>query len=215
MVFDRSDTSHEEAYEVCVLVACIIGTMCTSVIIAIIYKMNITGYIKLILTMSWYQLIYDLSYFTDGNDVGNYPVKFLSALFQQIGGIGASTISNWIAFAVFYIVVYQRSFDIMKYYNKIVVSSVIIILPVIMLYTIGDVPQNAHPTVKDSALYMYFLFRCVSIVINFLLVLFILYIAYRIRYKRTAPTAVEIAIDTLSRRMMFYPVVQVRHRRAC
>ena len=214
MVFNRSDTSHEKAYEVCVLVACIIGTICTSIAIAIIYKMNITGYIKLILTMSWYQLIYDLSYFTDGNDVGNYPVKYLSALFQQIGGVGSSIISNWIAFTVFYIVVYQRSFDIIKYYNKIVASSVIIMLPVIMLYTIGDVPQNAHPNVEASALYIYFLIRCVSIGINFLLVLFILYIAYRIRYKRTSPTAVEIAIDTLSRRMMFYPVVQVRHRRA-
>ena len=164
----------------CVLVACIIGTICTSIAIAIIYKMNITGYIKLILAMSWYQLIYDLSYFTDGNDVGNYPVKYLSALGQTIGGLGSGIISNWIAYAVFYIIVYQRSFDIMKYYNKIFVSSIIIMLPIVLLYSIGDIPENAHPQLDLAAGVIYFIVRVVSILINILLVLFPIHAIYEL-----------------------------------
>ena len=210
MVFNRSNTSsNETAYEVSVLVVSIISTISTSITIALIYKMNITGYIKLILAMSWYQLIYDLSYFTDGNDVGNYPVMYLSALGQTIGGLGSSIISNWIAYAVFYIIVYQRSFDIMKYYNKIFISSIIIMLPIVLLYSIGDIPENAHPQFEFAAGVIYFTVRVVSILINFLLVLFMLFMNYRKRSKRAVPTVAEQAINTLSKRMMYYPIIQV------
>ena len=64
---------------------------------------------------------------------------------QMICGIGSSIISHWITFAVFYIVVYLRSFNIIKYYNKIVTSSVIHVLPTLVLHAIADIPENAHP----------------------------------------------------------------------
>ena len=195
------------------MVASIISAMAATITIVLIYKMNITGYIKLILAMSWYQLIYDLSYFTDGNDVGNYPVKYLAFMGQTIGGIGSSIISNWIAFAVFYIVVYLKSFNIIKYYNKIVVSSVILTLPILVLHAIADIPENAHPRLLVVAHSIYYAIRFVSAVINFLLVLFMLYINYRKRSKRAVPTAAEQAINTLSKRMMFYPIVQVTCQR--
>jgi len=171
--------------------------------------MNITGYIKLILTMSWYQLIYDLTYFTHGVDVGNYPVKYLSTMGQIIGGLGSSIISNWIAYAVFYIVVYLKSFDIMKHYHKILASSVILTLPTLILHSIGDLPENAHPQLLYSAHVIYYLVRLISAVINLFMVLFMMYINYRKRSKRAVPTAAEQAINTLSKRMMFYPIAQV------
>ncbi len=82
------------------MVASIISAIASTITIALIYKMSITA---LILTMPWYQLIYDLSYFNHDVDVGNYPVKYLAFMGQMIAGIGSSIISNWIAFAVFFI----------------------------------------------------------------------------------------------------------------
>jgi len=64
---------------------------------------------------------------------------------QMIGGIGSSIITNWITFVVFYIVVYLKSFNVIKYYNKIVTSSVIHVLPTLVLHAIADIPENAHP----------------------------------------------------------------------
>jgi len=209
MVFNSSDSSHETAYEVLTLLVSIISTLATIITISLIYKMNITGYIMLILTMSWYQLIYDLSYFTHDNDVGNYPIKYISTLGHTFGGLGSSIISNWIAYAVFYIVVYLKSFDILKYYNKILVSSIILVLPTIVLYAIGDNPENAHPQLIYTAYVVYNLLRVISALINLFLVLFMIYMNYSKRFKRKVPTAAELAIDTLSKRMMYYPLVQV------
>jgi len=209
MVFNRSDNSHETEYEVCVLVASIISAIASTITIALIYKMSITGYIKLILTMSWYQLIYDLSYFNHDVDVGNYPVKYLAFMGQMIGGIGSSIISNWIAFAVFFIVVYLKSFNIIKYYNKIVTSSVILVLPILVLHAIADIPENAHPRLLVVVHYIYYAVRLVSALINFVLVLFMLFMNYHKRSKRAVPTVAEQAINTLSKRMMYYPIVQV------
>jgi len=64
---------------------------------------------------------------------------------QMIGGIGSSIITNWITFVVFYIVVYLKSFNVIKYYNKIVTSSVAFLLPTLVLHAIADIPENAHP----------------------------------------------------------------------
>ena len=84
------------------------------------------GYIKLILAMSWYQLVYDITLFTVIADVGSYPIEYISTVVEIIGGIGASFMSNWIAFVLFYVVVYKKSFDIMKNYMYIILSTVII-----------------------------------------------------------------------------------------
>ena len=48
---------------------------------------------------------------------------------------------------------------------------------------------------------------------HFLLVLFMLFMNYHKRSKRAVPTVAELAINTLSKRMIYYPIVQVIYQR--
>jgi len=169
-----------------------------------------SGYIKLILTMSWYQLIYDLTLFNSSIDVGNYPILYISYLGQFIGGIGSSFMSNWISFVLFYVVFMQKSFEIIKNYPKILCSTIIIWIPIVIIYSIGALPEDANTYLIHVASFsIYYYARLVSIVLNFILIGSIVYKNYQVRSKSTTKTPAEIAINTLCRRVMYYPILQV------
>ena len=163
--------------------------------------------------MSWYQLVYDITLFTVIVDVGNYPIVYISTVVEIIGGIGASFMSNWIAFVLFYVVVYKKSFDVMKSYMYIILSTVIIWIPIVVVYSIGALPEgsNSH-LVTFVHLTLYYYARLVSIALNFIMIGCILYKNYRVRSKNTTKTPAEIAINTLCRRVMYYPILQTISR---
>ena len=161
--------------------------------------------------MSWYQLIYDMTLFNSAIDVGNYPILYISYLGQFIGGIGSSFMSNWIAFVLFYIVFRHKSFEIMKNYQKLLWSTVIIWIPIVIIYSIGALPENANSYLIHVASFsIYYYARLISIALNFILIGSIIYKNYRVKSKRTTKTTAEIAINTLCRRVMYYPILQVR-----
>ena len=167
------------------------------------------GYIKLILAMSWYQLLYDITLFNVIVDVGNYPIVFIASFVEIIGGIGASFMSNWIAFVLFYVVVFEKSFDILKNYMYIILSTVIIWLPMVVIYSIGAIPEGSNPKlVTLERLSLFYYAKLSSIALNFILIGCILYKNYRVRSKSTTKTPAEIAINTLCRRVMYYPILQ-------
>jgi hypothetical protein len=167
------------------------------------------GYIKLILAMSWYQLLYDITLFNVIVDVGNYPILYIAAFVEIIGGIGASFMSNWIAFVLFYVVVFEKSFDILKNYMYIILSTVIIWLPMVIIYSIGALPQGSNPgLVTLERLSLFYYVKLSSIALNFILIGCILYKNYQVRSKSTTKTPAEIAINTLCRRVMYYPILQ-------
>jgi len=167
------------------------------------------GYIKLILAMSWYQLLYDITLFTVIVDVGNYPIFYLSYLGGLIGLIGSSIISNWIAFFLFYVVVFEKAFDIKKNYIYIILSTVIIWLPMVVIYSIGALPQGSNISLVTLVrLTLFYYFKLTSIALNFILIGCILYKNYQIRSKTTTKTPAQTAINTLCRRVMYYPILQ-------
>jgi len=163
--------------------------------------------------MSWYQLVYDITLFTVIVDVGNYPIVYLSTVVEIIGGIGASFMSNWIAFVLFYVVVYKKSFDVMMNYIYIILSTVIIWIPIVVIYSIGALPEGSNPhLVTFVHLTLYYYARLVSIALNFIMIGFIVYKNYQVRSKSTTKTPAEIAINTLCRRVMYYPILQTISR---
>ena len=177
------------------------------------YRFIFIGYIKLILAMSWYQLIYDMTLFNSAIDVGNYPILYISYLGQFIGGIGSSIMSNWISFILFYVVIFEKSFDIMRNYSFILLSSVIVSIPTVIVYSIGALPEGANTFYVDIAgLYLYFYARVITIALNFIMIGCIVYKNYRVRSKSTTKTPAEIAINTLCRRIMYYPILQTISR---
>ena len=126
-----------------------------------------------------------------------------------IGLIGSSIISNWIAFILFYVVVFEKSFDIIKNYRYIILSTVIIWLPMVVIYSIGALPQGSNISLVTLVrLTLFYYFKLTSIALNFILIGCILYKNYQIRSKSTTKTPAEIAINTLCRRVMYYPILQ-------
>jgi hypothetical protein len=159
--------------------------------------------------MSWYQLLYDLTLFTVIVDVGNYPIFYISFSVGLVGLIGSSIMSNWIAFSLFYVVVFKKSFDILKNYMYIRLSSVIIWIPIVVIYSIGALPEGSNiKLVALVRLTLFYYFKLISIALNFILIGYILYKNYQTRSKSTTKTPAEIAINTLCRRVMYYPILQ-------
>jgi hypothetical protein len=157
--------------------------------------------------------VYDITLFTVIVDVGNYPIVYLSTVVEIIGGIGASFMSNWIAFVLFYVVVYKKSFDVMKNYIYIILSTIIIWIPIVVIYSIGALPEGSNPhLVTFVHLTLYYYARLVSIALNFIMIGFIVYKNYQVRSKNATKTPAEIAINTLCRRVMYYPVLQTISR---
>ena len=166
--------------------------------------------------MSWYQLMYDITHFNDVidiNNVGIYPILYMAHVGQQIGGIGSSIMSNWIAFILFYVVVFKKAFDIVNNYVYIILSTFIIWLPIVVVYSIGALPEGSNPHLVDFAnLTLYYYARLISIALNFIMIGCILYKNYKVRSKSKIKTPAEIAINTLCRRVMYYPILQTISR---
>jgi hypothetical protein len=154
-----------------------------------------------------------MTLFNSAIDVGNYPILYISYLGQFSGGIGSSIMSNWIAFILFYVVIFEKSFDIIRNYSFILLSSVIISIPTVIMYSIGALPEGSNPFYVDIAgSYLYFYTRVISIALNFIMIGCILYKNYQVRSKSTIKTPAEIAINTLCRRVMYYPILQTISR---
>jgi len=159
--------------------------------------------------MSWHQLLYDITLFSVIVDVGNYPIFYISFLGGLVGLIGSSIMSNWIAFSLFYVVVFKKSFDILKNYRYIMLSSVIIWIPIVVIYSIGALPEGSNiKLVTFVRLTLFYYFKLISIAVNFVLIGCIVYKNYQTRSKSTTKTPAEIAINTLCRRVMYYPILQ-------
>lgn len=207
-VFDGSP--HYLAYMYLDFFGTFFSTIASIVTILVINKMKITGYIKLILTMTWFQLLYDASFFNGTIDVGEYWITYIANIFQLVSGIGSSLISNWIAFVVLYVVYNKRSLDIMGNYKYMLASALIPSFVTVVVYSIGAVPQGNNQYLEDVAnLGLYYYTRLISIFLNFLMFGLASYFNYKIRSKGLGKSPSEQAINTLCRRLIFYPLFQV------
>lgn len=206
----------EQTYVIIDFVGTVLSSIASIVTILVINKMKITGYIKLILTMTWFQFIYDITFFNGTIDVGEYYLIYVANIGQLIGGIGSSLISNWIAYVVLYVVYYKKSIDIMRNYKFMLASSLIPGVITAIVYSCGAVPQGHSQHLQDVAnLGLYYYTRLVSIFVNFLMFGLASYFNHQIRSKGLGKTPAEQAINTLCRRLMYYPLLQVSARARC
>ena len=207
-VFDGSP--QYQTYVIIGFVGTVLSSIASMITILLINKMKITGYIKLILTMTWFQLVYDVSFFNGTVNVGNYWVSYVANVWQLVGGIGSSLISNWIAFVVLYVVYNKRSIDIVGNYEYMLASAIVPGFAVAIVYSIGSIPEGHNQHLVDIAnLGLYYYIRLVSIFLNFIMFGMASYYNHRIRSKGLGKSPAEQAINTLCRRLMYYPLLQV------
>jgi hypothetical protein len=201
----------EQTYVILDLVGSVLSSIASVVTILVINKMKITGYIKLILTMTWFQFIYDVSFFNGTIDVGEYWIGYVANMFQLVGGLGSSLISNWIAYVVLYVVYNKRSIDILRNYKYMLASAVIPAFATAIVYSIGTIPRGNSEHLENIAnLGMYYYIRLISIFLNFAMFGMASYFNHLIRSKGLGKSPSEQAINTLCRRLMYYPLLQVR-----
>ena len=202
-------TQRWQVYIALNLVFCIIGCLASVINIAVIRRMKRTGYLLLLLTMNIFQLTYVTTLFFSNVNVG-YWVTTVANIFQILGGIGESIMSNWIALVVLYIVAKKKSCDIFRYYNYMLGFSLLTSVTNAIVYIVGQTPENAHPHLTNIALLgIYYYIRLGCIMLNFLIFGLSAYFIWVIRSKGRSRTAAETAITTLSRRLIYYPVLQV------
>jgi hypothetical protein len=206
----------EQTYAVLDFVGTLLSAIASVITILVINRMKITGYIKLILTMTWFQFIYDATFFNGTIDVGVYYLTYVANVGQLIGGIGSSLASNWIAYVVLYVVYNKRSIDILRNYKYMLASALVPGVVTAIVYSIGALPQGNSQYLQDVAnLGLYYYTRLISIFVNFIMFGLASYYNHKIRSKGLGKSPAEQAINTLCRRLMYYPLLQVRDSEYC
>lgn len=189
----------------------VVATICTLITIRLIHWMKVErgGHLLLVLTMSYYQLFYDISFPFSTIELGHYIVA-AAAFFQLLCGIGGSVASNWIAFTAWYIITYAEKPDIAGRFHLIVLSTLVVSLPDALLYFFSVVPQEAtNENLEDISIIDYYYYaRLASIGVNFVFCIITIYKINLMSSKKAEKSAHERAIETLVQRIIYYPIVQ-------
>ena len=176
-----------------VAVISIFCSLTTLILISRIGKWS--GYLLLVYSLTACQLIYDLSFLF----FGGYHYRTIYTVIQflvTVGGVGVALWSNILSTVVLHIVAYHTSIDIGKYY---VYLFSLAMTPAFgwAIYCIFSDKVN-----RNDSIYNYF--RFLSILINFLVYLFITGMLY---VKRNTPSLGPLKV--LSSRFKYYPICQV------
>lgn len=187
-----------------------IGSMASITTIFIIHRLKSkTGHVQLVLTMSYFQLLYDMTFFFSNVDCGYY-ISVAANVFQLSCGIAGSLISNWIAFIAWYVVTYRKKLDIFYWYRYMLLSSLLPGIADALIYCVATIPQpNTNDDMADmSVLGMYYYTRLVSIGLNFIMCSIAVYKIRLMGSNKAKKSDHEIAIATVTSRMVLYPIVQ-------
>lgn len=204
-----------DVYSTLVMSCAVVSCTASILNLAIIYDMKTwTGYIALITVMSACQLLYDLSFFStkysviSGIDESN-PIFIISSICQCVGGLVEALICNEMSAVVLYTVKYQSSFDILDNFNWLL--SIAFTPPMIaVLFFVLYLSMNME-SLNDTAIYIYLFVRLVSVVSIIAIHVYTSYHVYRTT-KNATMTRKDIAIQTLIRRLQWYPILQASTR---
>lgn len=208
---------HNKTFASLVLISSVFAAFSSVTVIFLIHKMGLkNGHILLIWTMSWFQLLYDVSFFNAVVQAGSSGIYFAANIAQQIGGISGSLTSNFIALITLYVVRNTRSVDIFRYYPHILIIVVTPAFVDVTLYCLSTIHKYYY--LRDIAtMKVYYYIRLVSIFINFLLSIQTAIHIHRMSNKLSSGqrTVHEKAIRTLAMRLIYYPIVQAISRSGC
>ncbi|RYG95241.1 hypothetical protein EON65_56280, partial [archaeon] len=201
----------DQVYVVLNLLMATIGSLASLLTIILIRRMKMqrTGHIILVLWMSRFQLMYDLTFFFSNVDCGYY-ITVAADFFQLCCGMSSALVSNWIAFIAWHVVSYRVKFDVLKHFYFILPSCVVPSLVDAIIYATATIPQpDTNDYLEDvSVLGFYYYTRLVSIGFNFVFCVLTIYLIHQMSPNRKIKSEAEIAIRNVAIRMIYYPVVQ-------
>lgn len=141
-------------------------------------------------------------------------IVVLANVLQLIGGIGSSLYSNFMSFAVLYIIKYRGLFNVFYQLKLFSVFCAAFIVFEIILYVLSISSTKLEFLGDIALLDIYYYFRIVSIFFNlFCCAMAFFQVRYMIGDKnKTSISLPEQALFTLTTRMYFYPIVQLVSR---
>lgn len=210
-----------EIYETLLIVSTIASSAASLTNLLLIYDMGVwSGFIALLTIMTVSQLFYDVTFYTNNAPTGSNINSseeltgfIISSILQCFGGITQAIVSNQISILILYIVKSQQSFDIFKNFPllaAIMLSPSAIILFIYFL-SLGLQDPNTSATLRIFAEYGYFGVRLASVIGIVCTHLYTHYRVYRMTRNVTL-TYKDLAIQTLIRRLQWYPIIQAVSR---
>lgn len=205
-----SGSNQHQVFVSLVLVAAVVGIVCDLFMMYLIRKMKAwNGHILLILTITVFQLLYDVSFFPAVVNTGYYNLFLTASVCQFVGGIASSIFSNCVAFVALYVVYYKKAFDIFKYYY---ISLVLALLPcaaISIVFLLVSLSHNSSLLNQISPMqYTYTDVRLGSIALNFIFSFMTFYFIKQMGSGKTVKSRSETVINDLAVRLLFYPIVQ-------
>lgn len=206
-------SGHEEVFRSTVLAATIISSFFSILLMILLYLMRerSTGFTTIILAMTIFQTMYDMSFYY-GVVPGPSTIVLVCNLFQISGGVGSSLFSNILASIVYYVLVYRKTVDVMKLFPWL---CLIVFIPVAVnciVYIVAYAEDSTHLYIIAN-LEIYYYIRLISIVLNFFLYSLTYIAARRIVGNMNARNEIlDNAIITMVSRLKYYPLIQALAR---
>lgn len=208
--YDSSD--HQIVFRNVLLTTSIVSSFVSVVMIVLMHKMKIlNGHLLLVSCMTWSQFIYDISFYPVNVSNSNYELKVISSILQLIGGIAVSIFSNIMSIIILYVITFRKSVDVFKNFKWYCICVVLATGIEVILYimSVADSTYTYLNTVSRADVYYYF--RIISIIFNFIVSGIAYGYVYRIQHNNTESIAMK-AICILAQRIQMYPLVQAVSR---
>lgn len=189
----------------------IISSTCSLLNLFLIWDMRVwNGHIALITSMTFFQLIYDASFYNNNVSDPESVTYKLTSILQIWGGISQSLISNEIAFSVLYILMFKRPFNIFKNFGLLMgfanIPSILVCIFYCVYVATGD------ETLNSDTLLSYSYIRIGSIFLVFLIYAYTALLVNQMKSKDPTIIIQEQAIKILVGRLKYYPLVQAISR---
>ena len=209
-------TTHNQVFSSLALIATVVSSLSSSTVLVLIKKMGTWNlHLSLIFAMTSFELMYDIFFFSSMVDTKSFGLTVLSNIMVCLGGTTSSMLSNVIALVALYVVYYRQTIDLMPYYYLIIAAATIPGMVVIIMYmmVLSDAKYMYLVDVGLEGIYYYT--RLASIGINFVCSIGTAVTVHRMRSLINTRSPAELAINRLSMRMFYYPIVQAIGRSGC
>jgi hypothetical protein len=181
------------------------------------YRVGINnGHGLLVFFMNFFQLSYAISvYFVNLSVVHfDYDQFIINETISMASGVMSTFLSNVLAYVAVYIIYYSKSVQVVEYFHWIMIASATPAIVVGIAYLAVSYPENSadYDAQDFIVLDIYFYIRIISIAINFIFSFITLYKIHQISTKQGRRSLHEVALRTLAKRMVLYPIVQALGR---
>jgi hypothetical protein len=211
------NSPRHDAFVAVALISTVVCSLADVFLLYLIRKMKLwNGHILLILTMSLFQLMYDVTFFPAViSTTKDVSLQLAVEIFQFTGGITSSIFSNCIAFIALYVVYYKSSIDIFRYYGYMLLIALLPCAIISLVYALIAISEDQSMLGDLHSIDMVYCYvRVGSIFANFLMSSYTLKLIRSMASGSSVISRSEMVINVLATRLLYYPVVQALGRSA-